>query len=143
MSDYKVGRGKPPKHTQYPPGTSGNPKGRPRKSPRADVPGQIYEDLRTVTQARYKLKGSQEALPGGLLVMRNLLFGAIAGKPTALRIYLDLLREAYRDNVANDPILYLIDAPRQDPLLFTLDEKVRIETRRHLARRSRKSRRTR
>lgn len=28
--DYEVGKGKPPKHTQYPPGVSGNPKGRPK-----------------------------------------------------------------------------------------------------------------
>ena len=33
--DYEVGRGKPPKHSQYPKGVSGNPNGRPpgRKKP--------------------------------------------------------------------------------------------------------------
>ena len=30
--DYKVGKGKPPKETQWKPGQSGNPKGRPRGS---------------------------------------------------------------------------------------------------------------
>ena len=31
MSDeYEVGHGKPPKHTQFKPGESGNPKGRPK-----------------------------------------------------------------------------------------------------------------
>src|SRR5215203_5830254 len=29
--DYKVGYGRPPKHGQFPPGKSGNPKGRPRR----------------------------------------------------------------------------------------------------------------
>lgn len=28
--DYSVGKGKPPKHTQFKPGQSGNPKGRPK-----------------------------------------------------------------------------------------------------------------
>jgi hypothetical protein len=28
--DYEVGYGKPPKHSQFPEGVSGNPKGRPR-----------------------------------------------------------------------------------------------------------------
>lgn len=28
--DYVVGKGKPPKHTQFKPGQSGNPKGRPK-----------------------------------------------------------------------------------------------------------------
>jgi hypothetical protein len=31
-SDYEVGYGKPPKHTQFKPGKSGNPKGRPKKT---------------------------------------------------------------------------------------------------------------
>ncbi|HEU4459746.1 MAG TPA: DUF5681 domain-containing protein [Methylibium sp.] len=29
--DYQVGYGKPPKHSQFPQGVSGNPRGRPRK----------------------------------------------------------------------------------------------------------------
>ena len=31
QTDYEVGYGKPPKHTQFPKGQSGNPKGRPKK----------------------------------------------------------------------------------------------------------------
>jgi hypothetical protein len=30
--DYEVGYGKPPKHTRFKPGQSGNPKGRPKAS---------------------------------------------------------------------------------------------------------------
>jgi hypothetical protein len=30
--EYKVGYGKPPKHTRFTPGVSGNPKGKPRKN---------------------------------------------------------------------------------------------------------------
>lgn len=32
VHDYKVGPGKPPKHTRFKPGQSGNPKGRPKGS---------------------------------------------------------------------------------------------------------------
>jgi Family of unknown function (DUF5681) len=31
--EYKIGYKKPPRHTQFPPGRSGNPKGRPKKVP--------------------------------------------------------------------------------------------------------------
>ena len=33
----KVGKGKPPKHTQFKPGQTGNPKGRPPKLPDLDI----------------------------------------------------------------------------------------------------------
>lgn len=33
MSDDPVGYGRPPKHSRFKPGTSGNPKGRPRRAP--------------------------------------------------------------------------------------------------------------
>lgn len=34
---YEVGYGKPPKHTRFKPGTSGNPRGRPKKSKNVDA----------------------------------------------------------------------------------------------------------
>lgn len=34
--DYEVGYGRPPKHSRFPPGRSGNPRGRPRKSKAID-----------------------------------------------------------------------------------------------------------
>ncbi|MCH9806882.1 MAG: hypothetical protein K0U74_04050 [Alphaproteobacteria bacterium] len=36
-SEYDVGYGKPPKHTQFQPGQSGNPRGRPKKSKNVDT----------------------------------------------------------------------------------------------------------
>lgn len=35
--DYEVGYGKPPKHTRFKPGQSGNPRGRPKKSKNVDA----------------------------------------------------------------------------------------------------------
>lgn len=35
--DYEVGYGKPPKHTRFKPGRSGNPRGRPKKSKNVDA----------------------------------------------------------------------------------------------------------
>jgi len=48
-SDYEIGRGKPPMHTRFKPGQSGNPKGRPkgvqvqdRRPSHAQDPGEGY-----------------------------------------------------------------------------------------------------
>ncbi len=40
MSDDHVGYGKPPRHTRFRPGVSGNPRGRPKRVP------DIFDDLR-------------------------------------------------------------------------------------------------
>jgi replication-associated recombination protein RarA len=45
--DYPVGYGKPPKHTQFKPGTSGNPKGRPKetKNLKTDLVEELAEKI--------------------------------------------------------------------------------------------------
>jgi Family of unknown function (DUF5681) len=49
--DYEVGYGKPPKHGQFKPGQSGNPKGRPKaaRSTPTDVAGILAEPLLVTT----------------------------------------------------------------------------------------------
>src|SRR4051812_35212014 len=42
--DYKVGYGKPPKGTQFKPGQSGNPKGRPKGS--KAIPTLVHDELK-------------------------------------------------------------------------------------------------
>jgi uncharacterized protein DUF5681 len=43
MRDYEVGYGKPPRGTRFKPGTSGNPKGRPKRAP--SPLGEIVNDV--------------------------------------------------------------------------------------------------
>ena len=47
--DDKVGYGKPPKHSRFQPGRSGNPRGRPKKKPEHRSHGQA----RTRSHGRY------------------------------------------------------------------------------------------
>jgi hypothetical protein len=56
MSDYAVGRGKPPKHSQFRKGRSGNPRGRPRRD--GDELGKIIDKI---------ANGTVEYLDGGRL----------------------------------------------------------------------------
>jgi hypothetical protein len=56
-NDYDIGYGKPPEHTQFKPGESGNPKGRPKKakSGSTDVDQLLSEPI-TVRQEGVKRK---------------------------------------------------------------------------------------
>lgn len=132
---------KPREDTRFKSGKSGNPRGRPRKAVRSDVPGQILEDVRSAAQTVYPSKHNPDGLPAGQLIARNLVLGAMMGKPTALRMYFELMREALANNVAKDPILYLLEGT--DPMLASLDEMQRANLYQYLAKRSLKPRRMR
>lgn len=57
--DYTVGYKKPPKHSQYQPGESGNPKGRPRKErQRAAMPASLSEESARILRLAETAKGN-------------------------------------------------------------------------------------
>jgi len=62
--DYEVGRGKPPKHTQYPKGQSGNPKGRPKgtKNFKTDVQSTLAAKIKVTKNGKPKNVSTQEAM---------------------------------------------------------------------------------
>lgn len=61
MSNYTVGKGRPPRNWQFKPGQSGNPGGRPRKKPGIDVLTLLDQPI-TVAQEGQAI----EMQPGGL-----------------------------------------------------------------------------
>jgi Family of unknown function (DUF5681) len=85
MADDEVGYGIPPKHSQFKPGFSGNPKGRPKRDPAAvsdvikttlNAPVQYREQGRTKTATRTELglkKLVQNAVNGDLKAAAALL----------------------------------------------------------------------
>ena len=80
--DYEVGYGKPPKHTQFKPGQSGNPKGRPKDSRNVKM---ILQDVAmeeiTLTENGVPRKMSKkEAL------IRSLYIRALGGDNQAARL---------------------------------------------------------
>ena len=82
--DYEVGYGKPPKGSQFKPGKSGNPKGRPKAPPK-------FEDLlakeanKTVTAI---IDGKKKTLKQAEVVIKALMQKAMKGDIVAAKVVL-------------------------------------------------------
>jgi len=106
--DDRVGYRRPPRHTQFKKGQSGNPRGRPVKRPSADTPGEIGRVIREVS--RMTVRGPQgEEVPMLKAQMMALAKAGLKGKASAIKLFAELLASALEDNVARHPELKLID----------------------------------
>jgi hypothetical protein len=83
--DYDIGRGRPPKRTQFKKGRSGNPKGRPKGSRnlQADLSEELHE-LVTVTENGRPVRVSKYRA-----VFKRLLGKAFGGDLKAMALVLD------------------------------------------------------
>jgi len=95
-ASYEVGYGKPPAHTRFRKGQSGNPRGRTKGS-RNRVPALNEERLKTIIlEEAYRSitvtdRGQHIKLSVAQAVMRSLALSAAKGQPRAQRLFTDLL----------------------------------------------------
>ena len=86
--DYAVGYGRPPEHTRFKPGRSGNPKGRPKR----------HRNLRTIVedilneQIRIREGERTRDMPRLEALVRTTLNRALKGDPRAVNALLALIR---------------------------------------------------
>lgn len=85
--DYEVGYGKPPRHTRFRKGQSGNPAG--RKRPR-EAPGQIWQRLlqETVTVSE---SGHKRVMTKLELVLSQLINKAASGNEKNFKLFMEMM----------------------------------------------------
>ena len=95
--DYEVGYGKPPKHTRFKPGESGNPKGRPKgtKNLATDLSEELAEKI-VVNEGGKQLKISKQRA-----MIKSLLAKALKGDTRAATVLLKLLIDAEQATTKN------------------------------------------
>jgi hypothetical protein len=92
--DYEVGRGKPPKHSQWKKGQSGNPRGR----------RPMTTNLLAATQEALSQKvilsvnGKPKRMTMAQAIAGRAVFDAAKGKPTSLRFIVEQSKQANQRN---------------------------------------------
>ncbi len=85
--NYTVGYGKPPKHTQFKPGQSGNPNGRPKGS--RNLKTDLDDELSR--QILIREDGSEQRVSKQRALVMALCNKAMKGDPRAIRILVELI----------------------------------------------------
>ena len=107
--DYEVGRGKPPKHTQFKKGQSGNPRGRPRGAKNlATLVGEALDQKVTITeQGRRRKISKREA------IITQLVNRSASADLKATTILLAMMQEIERRTGASTEPAALSEADRE------------------------------
>ena len=92
--DYAIGYGRPPKHTRFRKGQSGNPRGRPRGDTRAIPPVGLSQVLRKAAgrPVSMTVDGRRTRTTLAEAIIQQLLGKAAKGDHRSTKLFCDLLR---------------------------------------------------
>jgi hypothetical protein len=95
MSDYDVGYGRPPKHTQFKHGNNANPKGRPTNKPEMVIA--IIDEVSNGT-TRYTERGRTKKASWAELTLKKTIALALGGNLRSIEALLRRLVHAQRES---------------------------------------------
>ena len=98
QNDDDVGFGKPPKSTQFKPGQSGNPGGRPKGT--KNLKTDLEEELRELITIREG--GNQKIVSKQRAMLKSLTAKAVQGDPRAAAIVIDMMYRLLHEDDAED-----------------------------------------
>ena len=86
-SKYEIGYGKPPKHSQFAPGHSGNPKGRPKgtRNLKTDLDEELSQKV-TITE-----NGKRRSLSKQKIIVKTMVTKAVKGEQRSIDKAVDLI----------------------------------------------------
>jgi hypothetical protein len=99
---YTVGYGKPPEHTRFPKGTSGNPLGRPKKQ-RVEMG---MTDVECVFNEVFEVDtpdGGKRKVTGFEAMLLGLIKKGLAGSTAAIKKIFEIKRALMRAVIASEP----------------------------------------
>lgn len=102
MSSYEIGYGKPPKASQFKPGVSGNPKGRPKRQP-SELATLILGVLES--PIRHRDGGQEKITPAWELNLIAMVRRAVAGNVDAAMAVLGLWIRAERSKTGKQRVV--------------------------------------
>jgi hypothetical protein len=113
MFDYEIGYGKPPKASQFRPGVSGYPQGRPKQQP-----SELNDEINGVLNSpvRHRESGHEKWTLGWQLNLKKLVLRAAQGDIDAAVGVLRYLKKAERTNSGKHRIVvedWLSERPGQ------------------------------
>lgn len=120
--DYEVGRGKPPKHSQFRKGQSGNPSGRPRGAKNVDT--LLIKALNEKVELFHQ--GERRQFSKREVIVTQLINKAAKGDLPAMKLVFDMANEIERRADTPSQPATLSDADRQ-MLQFARDRRVADE----------------
>jgi hypothetical protein len=104
---YEVGYQRPPLHTRFAKGTSGNPRGARPKKERARTRLQLWEDLLLMLEETVPLTvgGKQKQVSKHEVFLRSVFSSAVGGDRHARQLFVGLVNQAIEGHTAAKPEL--------------------------------------